>query len=85
MADFVPMILTKLGDIERLQWEIRELLRNIERPLQNIEAQLQARRPDHHLDLHKLLPRLWWGLVVMGLAALQMPLGEAIKIASRLL
>ena len=36
------------------------------------------------LNLSSLLlhPRLWWGLVVAGLAAAQVPLDTAIKIAS---
>ena len=48
-----------------------------------LQQQPQPRR-EPFLDWSKLLPRIWWGLILLALLAAQVPLPEAIKIASRL-
>lgn len=69
---------------------LTQILMGFEGRITSIEhrlAQMEKAKPapSHSLDWQKLKPRIAWGLMVAILAALQVPLPQAIKIASSLL
>lgn len=71
----------QIGHIQETLRDHGELLDEISEKLDRIQLKPP---PKDRLDIVSILqhPRLWWGLLVAGLAGAQVPLDQAIKIVS---
>ncbi len=91
MDGWIPHLLTKLDHIADLSRDLLEQQRDHTETLSRIEnrqfcqgqtAKVSGR--PRGFDWQKIVPTLIWGAVILGLALLQIPLKDAVQIATKL-